>query len=337
MRGSWLLLALVGVPMAAKAEAPDFILARLETRRDPGSESCMSDAELEQAVESRLGRRVFTGGSDADAVVEAELGRSGEAWTAKLVLRGRDGRGLGTRELSTEAEHCSSLDDSLALTLVLMLDVPREELPEPEPAPTAAPAAPAAPRRPPPTTPVRLPKDTPARRAPWAWQVGAFGVLGLGVLPGVSPGIRLGGGVQPPALFMFELDATLWPSQAAEEAGGGVRVGGWSVGFLLCPLAWKPEPWRFEGCVGQEVGWLEAEGFGYDETESATRLTYGLGPRGRGALGLAGPLALRFGVGVQAVLVRDRFVYRRADGTDTGLHRAAPVAGVAELGLGLIP
>jgi hypothetical protein len=327
VRWTWFVLALFALERMARAEQTDWTSATLELERAEGAEECIEAAALEQAVQSRLGRTVFVQRSQADVVVSGRLRRAAGGWSAELVLHSQGGKPLGTRVLNTQAAHCSSLDDSLALALALMLDVPRDELG----LRSSAAAEPQAP----PTTPVELPRDTPARREPWHGELSALGVAGLGVLPGLALGVRLSVGVEPPRFWPVELDGTWWPARDATDGDGGVELALMAVGLFVCPLDLEAGSFGLSGCVGQQVGRLGASGYGFDQNRQRSTLAFAPALRTRASLRVAGPLRLRAGLGVELSVVRKRFVYERPDGTRSGLFRVAPAAGVAELGLGL--
>lgn len=317
----------------SRADPAQPVRAGLDWRRLPGAEHCMDAQSLRKAVESRLGRRVFVPRMQADVVVRGRLqvAQGGEGWTAKLALETAAGQPMGTRTLSTRAEDCSAMDASLALIVALMIDIPREELPPP-PRKSAPPPRP-APR----TTPIRLPRGTPAPRQPWGFQVHGRGVAALGLLPGASLGLGVGVAVHPPGFWYTELDGELWMTRRVDSGSGGSgsRFSLQSVELYLCPLALGSPRFRFLACVGQRAGRLVAEGFGFDKDLREPRVVYNPGMRARLTAGLVGPLVLGAGLGLEVPLVRDHFMATRADGAGEELYRMAPVVGTAELVLGV--
>ncbi len=315
--------------------APEWITATLQVERSEDAADCIDADGIRQAVESRLRRPVFVTEPEADVRVQATLRRARSGWAADLALKTPSGRQLGTRQLSTEAPHCSALDDSVALALALMLDVPREEVMAAEgPPPDDRPREP-APSQPPPSTPVQLPEDTPPRRQPWSFEGSVLAVLGVGVLPGAAPGARLSLAVEPLVFWLTEIEWTWWPARDASDAGAGAELRRQSVGLFVCPLSLGMVPVRAHACLGQQVGWIRAEGYGFDANRDRARTTYGLALRARGSIQLAGPLTLRAGLELEATLVRDRFVFTEGDGTQERLYRLPPVSLAGELGLGL--
>ncbi len=292
----------------------------------------MDAQALRSAVESRLGRRVFVPRKQADVVVRGrlEVARGGDGWTADLALESGAGQPMGKRTLSTHADDCSALDASLALIVALMIDIPREELPAP---PTTAPPPPPAAH----TTTIQLPRETPAPRRPWGFEADGRGVGALGLMPGVALGVGVGVGVEPPGFWFTELDGDLWMTRRVDSSSGGSgsRFSLQSVSLYLCPLALGSFRLRFRACVGQRVGRLVADGFGFDENRREPRVVYNPGMRARLTVGLVGPLVLGAGLGLEVPLARDRFTATRASGASEELFRMAPVVGTAEVVLGV--
>lgn len=330
MKAFGLLVALAAVAAVPRARAAtrEPVHATLDWHRLPGGQSCSDAATLERAVESRLGRKVFVPRGAADVVVVARIGpaRRGAGWVIDLELRTASGQVIGTRELTSAAPSCSALDPSVALVVALMVDIPKSDVPAPAPAPKRAVPRPEKP------TPIRLPVE-PARA--WRVHVELAASGAVGVLPGAIAGVSLGWGLDPPGLFLIELDASLYPKADVAQNGAGSRFSLASAELDLCPLeVGRSQPWLW-GCVSQRLGEISGEGFGFSENLRQSRAFYSAGLRARAAVELAGPLKLVGSVGGEVPVTRDRFIYRDATGRTVELFRMAPIFGSAELGLGL--
>jgi hypothetical protein len=326
---------LLVMALADLARAEEFVTARLEWQRAEGAEQCIDRAGLERAVAQRLARDPFIE-TGSDVVVRGKVlplpDQSG--WSAELELSTTSGGRIGTRTIRTEAAHCSALDESLPLVLALMLDVPEDEVRRAEQ--SQAPAAAAKPSpAPPPTTPIALPRTAHAPREPWRFRAAALASGALGLLPGAGLGVGLTLGVEPPTFWLTELDATFWLPRDADDNGEGARYRLLSFSLYLCPIAFESAPLRTDLCVGQRVGRLDADGFGFDRNRERARLIYDVGARARAWLTLAGPVGVLFGVGAEVPLARDRFFFTGADGREHELFRASPVIGTADLGVGV--
>jgi len=323
--------AAVAQPSAPSPASAERVSATLDWQRAPGAEQCLDAPALEQGVEMRLARRVFVQAepqtrptSPAVRIRGRIAPRPGAGFHAELELETLDGESLGRRELETHAEHCSALDESLALVVALMVDIPPEKLP-------ARPVAP-APRA---FTPIAVPKTTHAPREPWQVEVTLLGTFGIGLLPEPAVGVRAGVGVAPPAFWLTELEATYWPAQERERGGVGTELGLMTLGLFVCPLTFESGWLGLRICAGQELGRVHAAGFGFDRDREHARLFFDAGARLRGVLRLTGALELRAGIGVALPFSRDRFVYAERDGSHPELFQVAPVVGTGELGLGL--
>src|SRR6187402_343119 len=107
------------------------LLVSLSVTHGQGTADCATHAQLSSAVERRLKRRVFVPAEQAALRVDVAFSKRGEDIEAKILLADEQGRSRGTRSLLTSS-HCSALDDSLALSVALLVDEP------PEPPPAAA-------------------------------------------------------------------------------------------------------------------------------------------------------------------------------------------------------
>jgi hypothetical protein len=312
----------------SKAEDGTRVTATLDLKTVPGSSECIGRRGIEKAVDARLGRPVFTGEDPADVILRLELGKADDGWQARLTLLSRSGRELGRRQLETRAPHCSALDDSLALVVALLLDLPREKLAGLQPTPPVAlPPSEAAP------TPLRLPADTHAARVPWIFEPALLGTLApIGLLPEVSFGFGLRLGVVAPYFVPVQIDLEWWlPAQARiDEAGSEFRLV--TAALFICALDLQWTLWRARACVGQRVGRLGTEGFGFDRNHDRSRFMANVGVRGQAGILLAELIWLDVGAGLEIPLTRDQFVFTRSDGSTGELFRMGaviPTIGVA--------
>jgi hypothetical protein len=200
----------------------------------------------------------------------------------------------------------------------------------PEPVPAPAPPAPVRPR-----TPIALPPHTPAPRTPWQFRAAVLATAALGLLPAPAGGVRVSFGIEPPVFFLTELDFTWWPPQDDSEDEAGARLRLLALGLHVCPVAVGSRATRAWFCLGQEVGQLRADGFGFDRNEQRERLSYDVGLRGRFSQRIAGPLGVLAGVQALLPLSRDRFVASEPGAGPREVFRRAPVAATAELGFRL--
>jgi hypothetical protein len=319
MTSRGLAAAIAATMLASRAMAQPPVPARsaLSVDRAPGAEGCISREQLERAVEQRLQRPVFATLERADIVVQAHIERRATGYHTTLRMTTRDGHELGSRELDTRAAHCSALDDSLALVVALMVDIPRDEV-----------------RKRGDATPIEVPRRTYAPRRPWRMEATASGVIALGLLPGFGIGARLTAAVEPPAFWLTRLSVSGFiPAESTAEGAGG-RFSVLMLGLYTCPVFLDDRPIGGKACFGQELGQYEVEGFGFADNGSATRAYYAPALQGELDFALYGGWFFRVGAGAEIPLVRDRFVGRRAD-DKTEIFRPWAVVLTGEAGLAL--
>lgn len=304
------------------------MLAVLSVERGPGAEACMDEAKLARGVERRLKRRVFVSADQADLRFRVAFEARGDQIEARIELSNRDGTPRGTRSLVTTG-HCSKLDDSLALSVALLVDEPPE--PEPPPPHAASPAPAAAPAPPPPRV-LEIPADVAAPREPWHLGVIAAAKGAWGLLPGVRPGAMLGVRVLPPKLPSLLLQGeAFWPATAERDAQSGARFRLVRGGLAVCPELSAGTRASVGICVGQQVGWISADGYGFDHDAKQGRLTYAFVAGGEARLRLFTPVSLRGALAAELPVVRDRFASAGRNAKE--LFRPAFVAISGEVGL----
>ena len=180
-----------------------------------------------------LGRDAF--GPSAELVVHVKVERlTDRHFRAVLEVTDAAGQTLGTREITSPSELCSSLDQRLVLAVALLADNP------PEPADAApraveprqqapAPAAEASPERDVET----VPREPPARPS-WELAAEAALLVEAGLLPAVRPGVDVGLRLKPlPWLVARAGILGFWPA-SAEFAGTSTHFWLLAGRFELC-------------------------------------------------------------------------------------------------------
>jgi hypothetical protein len=306
--------------------------ARLSWTRTPEATSCIDAEALRLAVERRWGRRVFVDDESPDIVVKGAVRRDPRgAWSVKLELERNDGTSLGSRRIVTRAPDCSSLDDSLALALGLMLDLTEPS----KSAENPGVEGPAQPIRPPVSgPPITIPKETVAPRVPWRFEpnVGVEGALGL--FPGATLGGRLALGIEPPRGWRIELGGTLWGDRDATSGNTGAHFSMWTLDFGVCPLLTELDQFSAWACIAQRAGKIRAEGVGFDSNAAQDETLLSGEARIGGAWSFFRPFVMHAALGFDVPVVRFRFVYRDEHGAIAAVYRMAPVAGTLGLGIG---
>src|SRR5882672_10994932 len=135
--------------------APPSSGATRETGRKPsvsvsrdvpsGTTGCIAVDELELAVETQVGRSLFSRPpSDVSVVVKIEQLKASR-WRALVSIRNAQGRVWGNREITSDVGDCRKLDSALVLVLALMADSELLEEPPSDPKPAAKPGPPPSP------------------------------------------------------------------------------------------------------------------------------------------------------------------------------------------------
>jgi hypothetical protein len=321
---SWLgvLMGLSSEAFADATAASAAARVHLTTARGPGAQRCIP-AELEAAVEARLGRSVFDAAPAADLIIEVQAGKRGREFVIDLRLFDRNRRRLGQRRLTTRARHCSALDDSLALVLSLAADVTRASLQPPEA--ERAPAPPTALE-----TPLEIPAATLAPREELRVRP-ALGVnLGVGLLPQASASVEAGLTLVFPHFWPLSLRAALWHDQRL-GVESGIDFSLQTLQLGICPATLEAAAIEVSFCVEQLLGRVHVSGFGFDQADASDHWLAAFG---------AG-VVLRYWIGRAFVSVQGSLLvpavqrrYYVQDGERVVLHESAWVLGMAGLAAG---
>lgn len=320
------------------------LLVALTVQQGRGAEACLQADSLKRGVEKRLKRRVFVEPAHASLRLVVTFSRQGADTEARIDLSSIDGTPRGTRSLVTSG-HCSALDDSLALSVALLVDQPPdpEVAAEPKPPAAAEPAAtpaapspaapvvPSQPRRSGPT-PITIPDEVAAPREPWRASFGAAAVAAWGVLPDITAGVALQLKLVPRYFLPILLQGEgFWPATAERDASSGARFRLFRAELALCPALHRGPRLALSVCAGQKVGWLSVEGYGFDHDQRDRRLVFSLLAGGEAKLRLVAPISLRGFLGAEVPLARDRF--HSGGRNATQLFQASPIAFLGEIGL----
>ncbi len=332
-------VCLLAAPGRADQEYPR---VALELTRDEGTDACIEADELHRAVTERLKREAFTKSQPVELRLKLRLEkRRPRGFSAVILLEDAKGGEVGRRELETRATNCSSLDDSLALVVALLVDSPeaqqqvqarqRETAPADDAPVAPAPIVPIRPR------PLTIPEDTPARRESYRVNVAGSLKASAGGIPGVALGGELFFALKPPRFVelrlrgaLFPLDQTIGPRP---DRGGRFSLA--EVALELCPLEHDLSGFRLAGCVGQSVGRVRARGFGFVRNAATDTVVFSLGAGGSALYQVAAPIFVLAGVGFSVPIERSTYISRGPDGSEQQVFRATVLTGGAFGGLGV--
>lgn len=293
----------------------------------PGPElTCLGEEGLASAVNEYVGRDAFAARS-VELILHVTVERLPDRhFHALLELADTSGRVLGTRELTSGTELCSSLDEPLVLTVALMVDAPAEiedvRAPPPPPPPVEPPSEPmdVATEPKPPSQPLRLLAD-------------AALAVESGLLPNVEPGLSLGLELRAATWFSARVGGlAFWPATVRLPGEASVRFGFAAATLELCPTIGSPDGARASLCIGPLYGFLRAKPAGLTGASDALRQTLALSVGLRGALPVQRRWALIAGLAGVVPYHPDHFVYEQ-NGASIELFRMAPFAVVASAGV----
>jgi hypothetical protein len=330
-------LAVLAAACPALGEAP-LRTTSLGWVRMPGAEGCIATRVLAQAVERRLGRSVFVSAAHADVSVEGRVERTAQpaGWRALITLSSDAGETLGTRELRSDKESCSALDEELALVIAVMIDPEAALSPPPPPPPRPPPAPPPLVRE----VVVKRevgPAPTPRTPAPKPWHTGfELGpTFALGLLPGIGVGATVRARLEPPWGPVIELGGAVYAPSDADVGDQGATFF-LAEGFLgLCPLRSRVVGFQVEGCLSFAAGALRSGGFGFPLSSAKEQLVLNPTLEGRLRRRIVGPLTIGLGIALAAPIVRDRFFFRTPAGEEREVFRMSAVALTADTTVGI--
>jgi hypothetical protein len=337
--GLWAVALGVFLWTAPGRAADQYPRVALEVRRGEGTDGCIAADELDRAVALRLGREAFTPKNPVDLRLEVALEkRRPRGFSVVVVLEDAKGGEVGRRELETRGANCSSLDDSLALVVALLVDSPEAQQLAHANQPPAAPDAEATPA----PAPARahalaIPEDTPPRREPYRLDIaGALGGV-YGELPSVALGGELFVFVRPPRFVELRLRGALFPAgqSVALRPGRGGSFSLAEVALGLCPLERELAALRLSVCVEQSIGRVRSAGFGFLRNTQADTVVVSLGAGASALYQLASPIFVLAGLDISAPIERNTYISRAPDGTAEQVFRASVVTAGAYGGLGV--
>jgi hypothetical protein len=346
----WVLSVLISWGVPARAEPAKPKAAALSWIRLPGAERCPDLRTLAAQVEARLQRSAFVPPSQAQLVIEASAEPTPtKAWKIRIALSDDSGAALGTRELLTDSPNCAEAIDAAAIAIALMID-PDAPLGAGQPAPVPARDSPAPPPTNTPTFDELPPKrarlaprdssDAGRQPTPWRSRLSLGGMVALGVLPGVAPGVFGALRLSPEnRRWGFDLALAYLPT----EAGGVLPSRGTgsfssNSGELLAWVApWQRRSLSFSVAAGVEAA--SVSGTGSDFT-SANRSAQSWLLSGRLELELSWRLTQRWSVqlrpGLSVPFWHDRFE-AVVGGQSSTVFEPSPLAGSSTLALGFEP
>lgn len=308
---------------------------------------CGGARAVQDAVEARLRRPVFTDAATSDSSFVVGVARSSdlEPWTAHVVECDRSGAELGQRDVVLAAEDCAKRIETLAVVLAIMIGPPRNvpgpapTAPTPELAPSPPPADQGQARPQPPKPPAPPPSAAvePRRRSRWTVTPLAELAVGTGVLPGLAWAVQGGVVLEPPSpLVSFMARGQYWPA-ASSGKGPEADFDRVSLSLMACHGLIRSRKVTLSLCAGVDGGRLHVDAPTLTQGSDTSRLLLDVLAEARAGypLGTLGNLRFEAVLAAQiaAVLRRDRFTYRDRSGRELTLLQPAPVLFQGSFGL----
>jgi hypothetical protein len=260
--------------------------ARLVYVRGDGAGDCPNEVDLRMWVMARLGYDPFS--PQASRVVIARVEARAHQLFSSVEVADEHGLSTGQRELSSKNERCQELARAMALSISLAIDPERASLAQdepvvaPTPAPTPTPTPAPAPRAP-------LPPAAKQEATPPHVVLHAAFESGVGQLPGLVLGGRLGIGLRLRAVSLaLEARGALTP-------GDDLTPRGSLTGSLLAAgLAGCAHFGVIGLCAVAQAGQQRLGTRDVAQPNTSSGLYLGFGPR----LGLEAPLTRRLAITV---------------------------------------
>jgi hypothetical protein len=255
----------------------------------PVGTTCITQGELENAVEAQLGRAVFVADDRADLRIGGEIEQRDAAWVATLRVDEPGGAIRGVRTLRQEDGDCAALNPALIVVIAMLIG-----LAQPHTDQAAA-------------LPIVL---------------GAAGAVGFGVLPEPTPGGSLWLGVAFSERWLVWADASGWlPVEHLDAQRRGGEFNAFQAGLSLCRAFGQRI--GFAACAGGELGLVYGQGRGLGPNRSSARLLAQPNLEAALSLRLVDGLALRTSAALGLALARPSFFIEEPSGAHRELFRTA--------------
>ena len=327
-----LFIAGMGFVPASAFASTERVLAKLDWHRTEVASECLEASALTAGVEARLQRKVFVLESQADIKIHVSLDAPSPGnWTASIDLDDRNDRPLGHRELTIRGEHCSALDESLALMVVLMVDVTRESV-QAEAAEPKPPASSLKQPDNPPSTPPELDSRS-LEISPLRYRMHLLGSLRNGQQPGIGRGITLKGELSSSEGWSALLSVAIWPSRERSEDGLGARFWLATAEANACGSLASSRSHDISLCAGYQAGLLNSRAFGFEVNDHKETLIQDLTLRFCATWWATASYGLHGTLGVALPLMQDEFFGTRDDGSRLRLLSRAAIIPLADLGI----
>ena len=311
---------------AARPARAELEPVRFAWVRGAGAEACAGQPRIAEQVAARLVGNPFS--ATAGRSIEALVSRDDRGFHATIYVRDAKGGLVGSRDLTSEAQDCASLELASALAIALAIDPDAMSRPPPAPAVRAARSAPVPVPAPAPL-PAALSAPTPARRPLGASSVALRAVAGFGLLPRVAAGWSLAGQVALAARAGLTGEAVWLPEARTSDGRFGFGLAAFSLG--ACGTVVRLDAADLAACGALWIGALHAVVYDLTPAGPGDHAWAAASASPRLRVRIAPGAHLELGAHVMVPLVRRRFV---VEGWSDPVFRQPPVTVLALGGLG---
>ena len=335
------LMALLAVPIeSSRVHAQEGAVVELVELHFSDDHGCINPTLLTRAVETRLGRPVFS--ANGGRIVHARIDKRGQ--NVRVTFRVTDAPGIRV----VNGDDCEELAEASALVLTILIDpeylIRSETAPGPatttaDPTltePNAEPPSDPQPTSPPP--PAETCEDCAPAAAPDAGGIvvegGLAALAAVGLLPQVAFGIAGQLSLWLRDYLSVQISLHALPQSVATDPSGGRGTFRSFGGSLAGCLDASATPMvRLGGCIGVAGAALVVIGSGFSgDNDRATRAEFWPELTVRTALVLR-PVVLQLWIAAGVPAVRDEFYVELPAPGQRPLHQASPVVGRGGLAL----
>lgn len=308
-------LAIAVLAMSAVDARAEHAQVRLSYASAKSPASCPDEATFRGLVAARLGYDPFVNAEVRRLSVSYEQRGSEVVGRVELSAEG-DAKPLN-RSLRAAGEECFELATSLALVVAVAVDPNALSAAQPATTPSVEPP-PAAPAPEPAAVPATKnpePVPAPAVTTPPASEkvektgtvlrLSVGGLLGVGIVPAVTPGARVGAALGWGA-WSVGLEGAFFAAGARQHAAGSGAVRGYAVAGSLVPCVSPARggAGRLELCAVGSVGALRATAREVTRAAPTSTLQASVGPRVAGLVALTRSVAV--GISAEAPVAISR-------------------------------
>ena len=311
-----LAVALVATSAPSRAAEPS---ARvwLDWSHGPGTETCLRSEEVVREVEELLGRTIFVPRSESDRTLHVDVTHDVDPsrYGARMVLRSKTGRSLGTREIVIETSTCQDASEAFVLAISMLADLPRTAEEEATDAPPPRPATPAA--------------------SPWHLQARLGPALAIDASGSLGPGGHLSAMLSPPSVWPFGLAALSTVRWSSPTASTRYVLSSTTLMAALCLPPYRDGARRFEvtGCAGPQATLHVGSGTGFAVDRTSVQTTFGGEVQAYGSYALSPAIRIFSMLGLAATPQQVEIVFQDPSGGRRRVDLASHATVAASMGL----